>query len=428
MQERVHICVAGDTLVRLAAEYLRSANRWREIQHYNHLPEGRPLRIGQVLRIPLGAHVHVHGHGPHAGPDAHKKDGPRAPHPQGHAPEEGHGSDDDDGPPAPKARPQPPAHPVPTPLARVPLQKQEVHARPHSGEELKRLLEAGKLVGTTTGTLCFAGVDRYLEIAGRLTKMDRGALKALAETKRGIAKPKDFMEALASAFDFFIAMEQEKPMLMMGHGLITVGAFYSLRKRPEAMHRALGHSKSAKHLLKEAWEYIEEIEAVFDVSRMVGAGFLVAEPRMLNEAIKKFDEGAKTLLQKLVTHPKAAAHLLPPLTAMLMTWIPKERLAKMSSRMLGKKVPLAGTLIVGSLDVIDIGRGLFIEHKVEATAWMNLGSTIVGLVPGWGTGASAAIDLAVLVATIVENFREFMGIPDAKLGFTKDQVLHLFTA
>lgn len=47
-----HVVEPGDTLARLAQDYLGSSDLWRRIAEENGIEDPRTLRVGQRLRIP----------------------------------------------------------------------------------------------------------------------------------------------------------------------------------------------------------------------------------------------------------------------------------------------------------------------------------------------------------------------------------------
>ncbi len=107
---------------------------------------------------------------------------------------------------------------------------------------------------------------------------------------------------------------------------------------------------------------------------------------------------AKDFVDALKKNPGEAARIGPTLLKFFAEMIPERTRMKMLAKMAGKKVPVAGTIVVGISDVWSIW-----SDPSDWTRWAGLGSTLVALVPLAGTALSVVIDLAIVIGTIIDN-------------------------
>ncbi len=127
---------------------------------------------------------------------------------------------------------------------------------------------------------------------------------------------------------------------------------------------------------------------------MLLSSFISGDARDARSAANDFVDGLRK-------NPGEAARMGLPLVEFFGSLIPERTRAKLLAKMAGRKIPVAGTIVVGITDIVSIW-----SEPGDWTRWAGLGSTLVALVPVAGTALSFLIDLGVLLGTIVENIND----------------------
>lgn len=381
MAEIVHVCRPGDSLTLIAVTYYGNVTRWREIQAYNKIQDGNKLRVGQAVRVPnptMGKGVL-----PVAPTSVAQQNDPR-------------------GQPAykdPFAAPTPPKTEAPKTPPAQPLVKQKEEPLPEDGEEFRKVILAGKFGVSVLGST-FKGMDKYIELLGIIFKLDP---KDLKDSKTALGKGKEFIDGLVAGFDCFLAVLKPDMMSATGYFLIGLGSLWGFVPK-----EVLGPTRHKIKSMLARSRLTAGLEAVFEAIEAVGAlpelGKMIGGPLLQKDGWKKFDDGAKGMIKKLMSNPAAAAQAAPALAAYLLRHLPEHVVEKLMFRMAGKKVPLAGTIAIGLLDIVDI-----VRDPTDGKNWVSLGSTVAGALPGAGTAVSVVADLGVLALTVADSLRSTVG-------------------
>ncbi len=275
-------------------------------------------------------------------------------------------------------------------------------------------LRLALVTGKTTFSMLSASFrfgENLVKLVSALTGVKPEEIdKQIKSVKRGA----ELIDCIVSAFECTLALERGGKVEASSHALISVGSAWSFlpeakrRKLRQSIKSGLGRSKRFKGL-ETGFEGVEKLEGVGDFTKMVACLGLPTSGRSgKNDRLAKFNEGAKGLIKKLNDKPTAAIPLLAPLAAFIARLIPVHTREKLLAKMVSKKVPVIGTLIVGISDIVDI-----CQAPDEAKAWMSLGSTIAGVVPVAGTALSAVIDIGVLVMTAVDTIHELVEVKES---------------
>lgn len=111
----------------------------------------------------------------------------------------------------------------------------------------------------------------------------------------------------------------------------------------------------------------------------------------------------KDVAKSLYDNPTLAKKLTPRLVKTATDVLP-EGDRHLWSKMLGKKVPVVGTAIVGVMDLAAIA-----ADPKDAKNWAGLGSTIAGAFAGPGTAISVTIDIGILGAEVFDAVAALRG-------------------
>ncbi len=178
-------------------------------------------------------------------------------------------------------------------------------------------------------------------------------------------------------------------------------AFKGIAKIWKALTPAM--RRPAVKSLEKAMRRIPKFGVLADVLEPIDRCDGIASLLLLLSALIKGDgkdarTAAKDFVDALKKNPGEAARIGPTLLQFFAEMIPARTRGKMLAKMAGKKVPVAGTIVVGITDVWSIW-----SDPSDWTRWAGLGSTLVALVPLAGTALSVVIDLAIVIGTIIDN-------------------------
>ena len=109
--------------------------------------------------------------------------------------------------------------------------------------------------------------------------------------------------------------------------------------------------------------------------------------------------GSNDLTSKARANPFPFVRLVAHLAY---AFLPRRTARKMMTKIVAKKVPVIGTIVVGAFDLWEV-----CKDPCDWKNWASLGSTGAAIVPGPGTAASVVIDLTVAIATIMETAFSF---------------------
>lgn len=349
----------GDSLWTIAVRNFNDPGRVNEIMALNNLRPGQVLQIGVVLRLPV----------------VMAKDPPRLADPF------------DYGPPPP------------------PIKKAELKEAPKkepTRDDLLALLGASKF---TLSVLNNGGLGLGIKMAEMASILMGEDFAKVSERLEVAGKFKDGKDAIISLFDMMICIRKGDTGPAIGNGIMALGALVQVMPSSKALERvrkALASHKLTRDLAA-SYTALHAIGALGDVAKMLGALFLFDSPQR-NEVQAKFLEGLKGLCQKVSQNPTPVMALLPTIAETLVKLLP-ERLRKTLLLKLGaKKIPLLGTIVVGTLDIIEI-----VRDPREVSSWLGLGSTLTAMIPGAGTAASVALDIVAIGFSIAENVKEVSG-------------------
>ncbi len=129
----------------------------------------------------------------------------------------------------------------------------------------------------------------------------------------------------------------------------------------------------------------------------------------LNGKAEDVASGLAGVAKQYLTENKLGLDELELLIRSLGELLPKSIRKEMVEKMVAKKIPIAGTIVVGLSDAYSI-----LKNPDDPTKKWALASTVLGAIPGVGTGASAMIDIGLLVAEVaenVENIKKELNVP-----------------
>lgn len=143
--------------------------------------------------------------------------------------------------------------------------------------------------------------------------------------------------------------------------------------------------------LQGIWADLERVGGTSAMLKLLGA-LILEQPGDARSAASELMGSMKS-----TTGGKIALRL----AGFFLNLLPARVKGKLAAKAVGRKIPIVGTIVVGIFDV-----GAIFSNPKDWKNWAGLGSTAAGLIPGVGTAASAATDLAILIGTIIDTGSE----------------------
>lgn len=265
--------------------------------------------------------------------------------------------------------------------------KDDVIVKPHEAKQITVSEVKKKKISLSAAADLLAGVlgERRFVFDELVGHFRGGKISAGANITQGICE-------LIQSYGYFASGEKR-----MGFGkfLRATGSLFNVLPGPTGAKLVEKATKGFEKLpklrpLAKTLVELARIGAYGDLSALL-ASLLEGDRHGVCQA-------GSNLVQALKENPQVASWVALPITEFLVNLLPRKLKVKMGSKMVGRKVPVAGTVVVGIFDIVDI-----VCEPTDWKKWAGLGSTVAGLFPGIGTAGSVVLDLAILIGTIADE-------------------------
>ncbi|HEX8437246.1 LysM domain-containing protein [Archangium sp.] len=234
-----------------------------------------------------------------------------------------------------------------------------------------------------------AGPEKFLKFLQVVLKLDEKTTKdvlALLSKKESGLKA---VELFAKAYEQWQKGNGQAAFAYMAEGAASGWGLLSDSQRSKIMDTLLTPLRGRFSALADILKMTKSTDAMKVVS-----GLMRGE---MDDVVK----GLSGVVKHLLAEQGIGKEKIAKIVAALASLLPERIRDKTMKKIVGRKVPVLGTLIVGVTDIYNIAR-----KPGDWTNWAGLVSTVAGAFPGVGTAASTAIDLAVLVNEIGASVKE----------------------
>jgi len=267
--------------------------------------------------------------------------------------------------------------------------------------------QTNKATGTNAGVtselvkiLRSAGVEwpeKFLKFLQIALKLDEKMTTDLAERLAKKGSSLKAIEKLAKAFSEWQKGNGVASFAYMAEGVASGWGLLTDAQRSRVMDMLLKPLRGKFSDLADILKMANSTEALKVVS-----GLMRGE-------VDDVVNGLSGVVKHLLAEKGVGKERIAKLIAALVGLLPERMRDKTLKKIMGRKVPIVGTLIVGVTDVYNI-----IRSPTDWTKWAGLISTAAGALPGPGTLASAAIDIGLLVEEVrssVKDIQKMLQVP-----------------